>query len=46
VFGYRFSLVLQSGVSDVFENPHGDVEALVADVYLTTYAGDIVNVNS
>jgi hypothetical protein len=43
VFGYYSSLVLQSGVSDVFQN---DVMACFAVVHLTTGAGDFVFVFS
>jgi pantoate kinase len=35
--------VLQSGVSNVFQNSSGDVTAHLADIHLSTGVGDLVN---
>jgi hypothetical protein len=35
MFGYHWSLVLQSYVSDMFRNPGGDVTACLADISCT-----------
>jgi hypothetical protein len=43
MFSYHCLLVLQSGVSDMFCNPGGDVTASLADVHLATGTQDLVN---